>query len=76
MDAIKPAVRGCFERFAQPGIYELLVTAAPDGTLQHASVRGPAMETGTCLREIALTRLHMPPSSGAPYSLIYPFVLR
>jgi hypothetical protein len=78
MKTIKPQIGACFDRFRQPGTYEINVTAAGDGTVQAAKIGGHGgLETAECIAAVARQQLHMPPSAdGAPYSLVYPFILR
>ena len=77
MHGIKPRVGQCFDRYKEPGKYDVWVTAGGDGALQKLSVVGPDERIARCIEDVARSDLRMPPSEdGAPYSLAYPFILR
>lgn len=78
MQTIRSQVAACYDRFRQRGTYNVIVSAAADGTVQSAMISGNGgLQTSECIVAAARQRLRMPPSAdGEPYSITYPFILR
>jgi hypothetical protein len=75
MQQIKPAVGLCFDRYKEFGTYEAAVTIGNSGHVTAVHVRGPDRETNDCVGH-AVGNASFPAFSGAPQSIVYPFVLR
>ena len=75
MQQIAPAVGRCFDRFRTTGLYSAAFTIVGDGHVKWTNVRGPHTETSYCI-SLAVATATFPRFSGAPQSIVYPFVLR
>jgi hypothetical protein len=74
MNAVKPAVARCYERYQIPGMAMVNVVIGRDGIVKRAVVSGRFEETptGACV-EAAVKTATFPPSDGL--STPYPFML-
>jgi hypothetical protein len=75
MHQVQPAVGLCFDRYRQVGMFSVAFTVAGSGRITSVSVRGPHVETNDCVGQAVATAT-FPPFSGAPQSIVYPFILR
>ena len=77
LSAIKDKVNGCFERYGVPGIANVLVTVARNGTVAKAVVTGRFADTrtGDCVESVVKQTI-FEPFTGAPMTFTYPYLLR
>lgn len=77
MNAIRPQVFACFEKFKVPGLAQFDFTVAGNGTVSGIRLTGAffGTPTGTCLLEAA-QNAHFPRFARERQQFVYPFFLR
>jgi hypothetical protein len=75
MQQIKPVVMRCFERYQAAGMYSAALTIGNSGRVDAVHVRGPHVDTNDCIGHAVATAT-FPAFSGAPLSIVYPFMFR
>ena len=73
MRRIKPDVERCFDRYNTSGLFSVALRIVGDGHIAYVHVNGPDVPTSDCVGH-AVAAATFPPFSGAPQSVVYPFV--
>ena len=74
----RPAVAACFDRYQAPGMASVGFTISNDGTPTNVNVNGQfaGTPTGRCIEDAVAKTARFRHYTGAPQSIIYPFILR
>jgi hypothetical protein len=77
MSAVKGFVANCYAAYRVPGLANLHITIAPDGSVSSVETFGNLAGTpeGKCIADVILKKAHFPPHDE-PASINYPFMLR
>ena len=75
MEQVKPGVMRCIDRYKQVGMFVAAYTVIGSGQITLIRVRGPHAETSNCVGNAVATAT-FPRFSGAPQSIVYPFIFR
>jgi hypothetical protein len=76
MSTVKWKVMACFERFQKPGMVSTCIDVAANGTVEHVGSGGDLAGTdeARCVEEVVRSVRFAP--QGAPWSTVYPYVMR
>jgi hypothetical protein len=73
MQRVRPEVERCFDRFQSSGFFSVALRIVGDGHIAYVHVNGPHVPTNDCVGH-AVAAATFPPFSGAPQSVVYPFI--